>query len=295
MSAKRWVSGLVPWWLKIALKVVLARVPVPYQAISRLGIFRHGRMDVSTYAQRVFSKHFAQAQAARGGLPAGFTGLELGPGDSLYSGIYARAAGAGTCFLVDAGAYAHTDAAAYRRLAGQVLDEEIDGDSVAEIAATLGTVYLTHGLESLRDLESDSVDFAWSQAVLEHVRRGEFAATLTELRRVLRTDGVASHRIDMKDHLGGGLNNLRLASAWWEREWMATSGFYTNRLRYSEIIAAAEEAGFHVEVIDTDRWERAPLARAALATEFADLSDEDLQISAVDLLLRPAQSPKLEA
>jgi ubiquinone/menaquinone biosynthesis C-methylase UbiE len=96
--------------------------------------------------------------------------------------------------------------------------------------------YLTNGLESIRSIPSAMVDFVFSQAVLEHVRRDEFAPMLAETFRVLREDGYSSHEIDIKDHLGQSLHSLRFPESIWESSWFASSGFYTNRLRHSEIV-----------------------------------------------------------
>ena len=83
---QRWAK--VPWYLKIALKIVLSRIPLERTFWNRLGVFRHGRMKEPSYAFEVFMKHFHRA-----GLPSdrqGFVGLELGPGDSLFSALSAH-------------------------------------------------------------------------------------------------------------------------------------------------------------------------------------------------------------
>lgn len=95
-----------------------------------------------------------------------------------------------------------------------------------------------------------SIDFIWSQAVLEHIRKSEFLDTMLELHRILRPNGVCSHVVDLKDHLGGALNNLRFSEKLWESNFMASSGFYTNRIRYSEMLDIFHQAGFSVEVVN---------------------------------------------
>jgi hypothetical protein len=119
------------------------------------------------------------------------------------------------------------------------------------------------------------------------VRRGEFLQIAAEMRRIVRPDGIASHQIDLQDHLGGGLNNMRIASRWWESELMANSGFYTNRIRFSEMCRIFSEAGFLVEVVSKQRWNALPLPVSALAPEFRHFSEEDLLISSFHVLLRP--------
>lgn len=70
--------------------------------------------------------------------------------------------------------------------------------SVSDMLALMNTEYLTSGLNSLKSIPSNSVDFIWSHAVLEHVRRAEFQETMKELRRIVRQDGVVSHRTDLR-------------------------------------------------------------------------------------------------
>ena len=143
------------------------------------------------------------------------------------------------------------------------------------------------GLESDRKLPAASIDLFFPDAVLEHVRRDEFFDVMAETRRILKPGGIASHQVDLRDHLGGGLNNMRIGSRWWESEFMASSGFYTNRLRFSEMCRAFGEAGFSVETVSKDRWNAPPLPVSALAAEFRHFSEEDLLISSFHVLLRP--------
>ena len=147
-------------------------------------------------------------------------------------------------------------------------------------------VYLTEGLASLRSIGTDSIDFAWSQAVLEHVRLAQFDQTLFELHRALRPSAMASHRVDLQDHLAGSLHNLRFRRATWEQDWFAASGFYTNRIRHADMVNRFKAAGFRVEVTGVDRWPRPPLAKQKLDREFAALSDDELRISGFDVVLR---------
>ncbi len=256
---KKWL----PWWAKIVVKIVLSRLPVAYQAFARTGIFRHGYMDSPTYALSVIQKHLQQTDPTQ--TERGFVALELGPGDSVGSALIANALGASRCYLVDAGEFAIQDMQVYRAFADELRELAVpcididDCDTLDALLHACGGVYLTSGLASLQQIPDNSVDFIWSQAVLEHIRTAEFIATMKELKRIMRTDGVASHRVDLKDHLGGSLNNMRIAGKHWEKEWMARSGFYTNRLRYSEMLSAFQQAGFQVEVAGTDRWAEPPL------------------------------------
>ncbi|HJS91160.1 MAG TPA: class I SAM-dependent methyltransferase [Steroidobacteraceae bacterium] len=181
----------------------------------------------------------------------------------------------------------------YRELGRYLRSEGLESpdldniSSVDEMLKSCGGLYLSAGVESLREVPTESVDFIWSHAVLEHVRRDRVRDMIRETRRILRRDGICSHRIDLTDHLGGSLNNLRIPGSWWEREWMARSGFYTNRLRKCDFIAMFEEAGFLVDVVSVDQWESVPIKRWLLAREFRSLSNDELRVKAISVLLRP--------
>jgi SAM-dependent methyltransferase len=283
----RWV----PWYVKIAAKLMLSRLPLGYAFWRKLHLFMHGSMRESEYAHNVFRQHFDRCRFAR--KHSGFVALEVGPGDSLSSAIVAKAYGAGACYLIDSGAFAIEDMVPYQAIGDYLrsLDlspPNLNGVSdVKEMLAKCNAVYKTQGMSSIPEISSGSVDFAWSHAVLEHIRRHEFLDFMHELRRVLRPDGICSQRVDLRDHLGGALNNLRFSPRQWESKWMANSGFYTNRIRYREMIDLFGQAGFGVEVLGVNRWHSLPTPRRALDISFRSLPEEDLLISGFDVLLHP--------
>lgn len=279
----------LPWWAKIAAKLVLSRMPAAYGLWQRLGLFRHGYMDTEQYALDVFGSHVERAGLA--GRLAGKTVLELGPGDSVATALIAAAHGA-RALLVDAGAFARLDVAVYRQLADALCAAGLTPPRLDEVTAldelleACGATYLTQGLASLRAIDAASVDLVFSQAVLEHVRKHEFLDTQRELARVLKPGGVCSHRVDLRDHLGGGLNNLRFSTRVWESPFFASSGFYTNRIGFDGMTASFRQAGFVAQVSDVRRWDKLPVERRHLAAEFREFPDEALNVCGFDVLLR---------
>jgi predicted SAM-dependent methyltransferase len=157
---------------------------------------------------------------------------------------------------------------------------------VKEIIERCVGEYRSDGLAGLRSLPTASMDLIFSQAVLEHVRAGEFDETMRECRRILKPGGAFTNQVDLRDHLGGELNNLRFDRARWESNLFVRSGFYTNRIRYSDMLGRFRAAGFAVEKVQTVGWERLPTPRQALAPEFRALSDEELCISSFFVVLR---------
>jgi SAM-dependent methyltransferase len=279
-----------PWWAKIAGKLVLSRLPVGTETWQRLGLFRHGAMDDEGYAVKIFRSHWKRC-----GRPElrGSVVLELGPGDSIAIAVIARAHGA-RAVLVDSGAFAVDDVRLYQRLADRLRSEGCDAPDLSEAMSTEDVLriceaeYLTGGLESLRRLPDSSVDMIFSQAVLEHIRRDEFEMTLRELARVLRPDGRSSHRVDLRDHLGGGLDNLRFRPKVWESRFFVRSGFYTNRITYSEMLAAFARTHEVVETRVTQTWGVPPLERERITRELRDRAEEDLLVAGFDVLAKKA-------
>jgi hypothetical protein len=59
------------------------------------------------------------------------------------------------------------------------------------------------------------------------------------LGRALKPGGICVHRVDLKDHLGGGLSTLRFTDAIWESVLLRMSGFCTNRRLTDEDLLAS--------------------------------------------------------
>ncbi len=175
------------------------------------------------------------------------------------------------------------------RSMGRTVFKGKDLTSIDAIMKICGASYGTLGLNSLRTIPDGSVDFVWSHTVLQHISRAEFLETMRELRRVLREDGISSHWVDLQDMLGGGLNNLRFRESVWESSFMAGSGFYTNRIRYSEMLAFFRETGFQVEVVDVIRWDGLPTPQSKLCDLFRDLPEEELCVRCFHVILRPSR------
>jgi SAM-dependent methyltransferase len=281
----------VPWFIKIIIKLLLARFPVSNRLWRKIGIFKHGEMDNQNYAFDIFNKHYERVTFPR--KDNKFVALELGPGDSLFSALVGTAHNASRTYMIDAGRFACNDTAIYHKMSLFLRDKGLSCpdiekfDSFETFLSKCNAHYGTNGISSLKEIPDESVDFIWSEAVLEHVRKKEFFQTLCELRRILKPDGISSHRIDLQDHLGYSLNNLRFSEEFWENDVVSSSGFYTNRIRFNEMIQLFEQAGFNIHYLDKDMWPTLPIPRNKLSSQFRQLSDEELRISGFDVILTP--------
>ena len=110
---------------------------------------------------------------------------------------------------------------------------------------------------------------------------------MSQLRRVMKPGGISSHRVDLRDHLGGALNNLRFSRPVWESSLMRSSGFYTNRIRFSTMLGEFRRSGFDVDVLNVERWGELPTPRARIVEPFRSMNDEELRVRGFDVLLKP--------
>lgn len=283
------IGERLPWWLKMTAKIVLARLPLSYGQWRAIGLFRHGAMLDADYAIDVFNRHYRRVEASLG---QGFTVLELGPGDSLATAVIAASRGAARTYLVDTGPFAaSSDVDVYNRLADRIAAR--GGSAVGAPYATIEemlratrAVYLTDGVRSLTSIPECSVDFVFSQAVLEHVALREFDATIGALYRVQKAGTCCSHRVDLQDHLAHSLHSLRFSEHTWESRLLASSGFYTNRLRAGQVVAAFAAAGYDLLSQEAERWPRLPLAIGKMHANFASLDENDLRVRGLDVVAR---------
>src|SRR5262249_14278066 len=207
---------------------------------------------------------------------------------------FARSMGAARTWLVDSEPLASQDARIFT-LAEQLLEARhlpltgVGGSFTVQAALEqLNAVYLTEGLISLQRIPDKSVDFLFSNAVMEHIRLSDFETTGRKMRRVLKPHGLASHQIDFRDHLQNGLNNLRFSESIWESRFMSRSGFYTNRLSWPAMNEIFRRAGFHIELKSTDLWQNGlPTPQRRMARPFRNMAPEDLRVKGAHVVLRP--------
>jgi len=250
-------------------------------------------MDSADYALGVFDTHLSNALLDKHALQ-GKTILEIGPGDSIATAIIAHAYGA-RALLMDAGRFATDDVSSYQPLCDQLASRGLPAPdissacSIDDILETCHSEYWTQGLSSWSSIPDESVDFVFSQAVLEHIHKHEFVQLQHECHRVMKPGAVASHRVDLRDHLGGALNNLRFSESWWESDFFIRSGFYTNRIQINEMLRMFASVGFDVDVLEARRWEALPTPRRKMDSAFAGIPEEELNVSGFDVLLRKKQ------
>lgn len=280
----------ISWRLKIFLKIILARLPFNIHTFWRkLGMFRHGKMDSTEYVISNFFNLFNYACINTNECD-GLSFLEVGPGDSIGSGVVASAFGMKS-FIIDVDSFATQDLEFYKKIMRELLNtnsdiSEDDIVSYEQMIKKLDITYLTNGTSSFEKIDDNSINIIISQACLEHVRKKEFKFFVDENFRVCKKGAQMIHSIDFKDHLSYSLNNLRFSEKLWESNFMSSSGFYTNRIRYSEMREIFLNAGFKIINEKVERWDMLPLDKTKMHQDFKHFDNEDLKIKEVIIHLQ---------
>lgn len=284
------IKNIIPWWAKLILKLLLARLPIKYSTWRKFSIFRHSPNNVndSQTALKTFERYLSIGKKYMS-FPKKYNCLEIGPGDSIITSLAAKKHGAENYWLIDAGKYSDNDLG---HLINVSLDMGLDitnFDKITNVESLLKRYkinYKTDGLISFREVPKSSIDFAWSRVVLEHIHLDEFEQTLKELHRVLQPNAVSVHSVDFTDHLGNGLNNLRFSKNLWETNIFKNSGFYTNRIRPSQMINLLSKVGFETKIFNKVLHNNIPISRNKLSKDFKNISDEDLMITTMVLVVK---------
>jgi SAM-dependent methyltransferase len=284
------IKSRIPWFIKVPAKIALSRIPIRSKYWQQLNIFKAGAMDTPQYAFDIFKKHF---DATAWETLAGRSVLELGPGNSGLTALFARVFDARCTWMIDVEALASQDAGLFAQAERMILERNLPVPGVGKcqsvdiILERLNSFYLTKGLESLRTIPDGQIDFLFSNAVLEHIRLAHFEELIAETRRVLKPNGIASHVIDFRDHLQHGLNNLRFSERVWESEFMARSGFYTNRLTWRQMDKIFRDAGFSITMQAIQAWPSGPpLKQRKMASPFKDMAPDAFTAMGAHVILR---------
>ena len=272
------VRKAIPWYVKFGIKLVRGTLPINYNFFATLGFFRHGKMDDPQTALNIFNNHFSKLDIPR----SPFVMLELGPGDSLFTGIIAAHRGASASYLVDHGDWISRDITKYLQIIELLYGAEyltsLNIKDLDDIKRIFNISHLTKGLDSLRSIPFESIDISFSNAVLEHVYAQEVQDIFKELKRISKKDTLSSHFIDFKDHLAYSLNNLRFSKELWEKDIVKKSGIYTNRLRFSDFVKTISSCQFQCAIKKLETWEKLPIKKNKMHTSFSSYEESDLLI-----------------
>jgi hypothetical protein len=225
------------WRIRFIIKFFLSLIPLSYKTWNRIGIFKNGKMKDMLYSRKIFDKHIANFTSNDFSML-----LELGPGDSASTAIYANQSGFKEVNLVENGDTIEKKIFIY--------NEIIDSfSSFEQLLNTTNCNIKTNGLKDMKVMPSLSASFVFSNSVLQHVFINEIEEYFFQLYRISKYNTQQSHTIDFKDMFSGEFNHLKIPTLLWESKAMKNSGFYTNRIRFIDFIALFNAVGFNVKKV----------------------------------------------
>ena len=223
--------------------------------------------------------------------------LEIGPGNFLATGLLYLALGAKKVYLLDRFKHIFWDmkAIAFHKA---LLDEIAKRNYPYQEAVNESVTITKNSIELNPDLieyrlgdaaelpfENESIDFIFSNAVMEHIHNPE--DVVKEFYRVTKAGGLNSHEIDLRDHFvkSTPLRLLKYSDTLWNLMAWNRPG-YTNRLRFSDWIMLFKRY-FKIELIKQILVldDKKMLNNPVLNKRFKKYSKEELRILAFWVLI----------
>jgi SAM-dependent methyltransferase len=227
----------------------------------------------------------------------GKTVVEIGPGWNAIGIICLSLMGAGNIHTFDHQPHVRFDLV--REMLSIVRDNEprfraavtrlLGAKTLEEFFAMTSTHYSAPGDASRTGLADKSVDLVYSYGVLEHIPVEVLDAITQESARILKSDGIAFHRIGLHDHFQSidpslsSVNFLKYSNVIW-RIIAQNRIHYHNRLRATHYVNMFERHGgkivFREDELEPRDIEAAKTIKLAI---YRDLPPEDLAISEMDV------------
>lgn len=273
-TIKRLIKQAIPWKLRYFIKLQEAKgyIRLPGSIKQFRSVEEYN--DAFYRALRLLKIENFQGKAV----------CELGPGQHLLHPFLEYQMGAREEVLLEIDDFANVDSHVipeglelkngYKAI--RSLPAQGAGESWRSYLMKINAQYKTNGLQGYKELADNSIDYVFSFAVFEHIRKKEFIDTLNEIYRFLRDGGVAYQMVDYRDHLGGKKNHLRFPEFVWEDKDHYNMDNYTNRISCSEMCRMMGEAGFRIVKVKKRHFRKPPINRCALDKSFANMDEEDL-------------------
>lgn len=171
------------------------------------------------------------------------------------------------------------------------LDTSLSDERIIRIRQNINSVNLKNGCiyyfapwSDSSIIQENSVDFLFSQAVLEHV--DDLNLVYSSMKKWLKKDGIMAHAIDFKSHS----TSIEWNGHWKYSDytWKIIRGrapYLINRCPLTSHLNYLDQTGFEI-IQKTVNKRDDGIKRQKLADQFKGISESDMQISEVHLICR---------
>jgi hypothetical protein len=282
-----------------------------------------GGTDSARYCYSVWLRHSVKLFLTLNADLSGAAIAEIGPGDSLGTGIAALLSGCRSYTAIDSVQHFNRKVnlavldeiyAMFKRklhipdhkefplvkpllqnydfpLFLNEVSETLTIDKQNQLAKALETVNTSSTPISYMPVDaaenakhSASLNFIFSQAVMEHI--DDLSSTYAVCRRWLKTGGLMSHTIDFKCHGSSRhWNGHWTYPSWLWRILLGRRKYFINRQPLSCHLDLLKQNGFSIILLEKYH-QNSTLLRDDLAPEFRHLTDDDLNTSGAYILAR---------
>jgi hypothetical protein len=220
---------------------------------------------------------------------AGATILEIGSGWFPVIPMVLAAEGAGRVYMTDV--KAHQDDSTFEATRRYLSEKWADRQpSLRELR------YLAPFDPAA--IPDASVDLVFSRAVLEHIREGDIAALLAQIRPKMKPGGLHVHLIDNSDHFEHRDKSISRVefltrTAWLHNLIWRAVGDGENRLRHSEYRRVFEAAGYDIVADEPTVCERtrAAVPQLRLQAPWRSMSPDEIAAIESIYVLRAGAHP----
>lgn len=181
-------------------------------------------------------------------------------------------------------------------IAEDILYERVDkikgNRNLTEIFQIANIHYFAPGDATKTCLKGKSIDIVYSYDVLEHISESVIHAFFDETKRVIKTNGIASHSIGLHDHyvkFGKDMTNinfLKFSDNFWNF-FIQNKISYHNRLREVQFLDFFKSNG--ARILDVkhklDSRDVEALKSIKINKKFSGMSPEDLAINYSEILI----------
>ena len=284
----RRLKELIPWQVKFLFKYICSYFNINYKQLNKLNLVSYSSDSCFESIHNSFLMHLRNFRKNK--IKKDFVFLEIGPGDKILYALCAFFYGSKKIYLIDQSHYLKRNRKIEKRFFYYLKNNSTGLTSIRRNLSEFKYTYPKNGLHSLKNIQNSSVDFILSNQVFEHIKKDEVKPFFIEIDKKLKHNGIASHRIDFRDHLGYSLNNLRFSERFWESEVIRKSLMYCNRLRIDDYVLLLKQRNIPYVITSTSRWSRLPIPLNQMSYPFRKKKKSVLRIQ--ECLLRVQKSDK---